>query len=80
MTKEPTYSKYDYKIHDTDKTHYWIMAKCSNCKDDFQIAVRKGIKVNSARLRMLKCPKCELQKTLFQVEWDGLKYVGVITK
>lgn len=75
--KEPTYQEFDYKIHDTDKTHYWISAKCSNCRKDSQIAVKKGIKVNNARLSMLKCPFCELQKTLFHVEWDGKKYVRV---
>jgi len=75
MSKEKTYSRFDYRIHNTEKTHFWISAKCSNCKKDSQIAIKKGVRVNKSRLQMLKCPFCELQKTLFQVEWDGKKYV-----
>jgi len=74
--KQKTYKEYDYKTDD-DLHYYWIEVKCSNCTHTSQIAIKKGVKTNPSRLKLLNCPRCEVRGTLQKCDWDGKKYVVI---
>jgi hypothetical protein len=65
-----------YKVYDStaDKNYYWISTLCKNCFNSTQIAIKKGIKVNASRLKLLNCPKCEVRGLLVRAKWNGKAY------
>jgi len=74
LLKKKTYKLFDVT---TDTDYYWISVLCVNCHETQQIGILKGKKVNSSRLKLMTCPRCEIRKTFVQVKWDGLKYVRI---
>ncbi len=69
--KDKIYKEFDYK---TDEGYYWISVLCMNCRQSQQIAIKKSIAVNSSRLKLMNCPRCEVRGTLKRADWDGNRY------